>query len=371
MTDAPLKIPGLLADEWREPAADRAATLYRPSFGTLARLLAQTHKFAVEYLEQCPALIAFASWGYATRKTEHKILIARRFGGAVMRGPKLREIIEQFQGAYPLRKINGKAITGTNLRTLIDLRTIPPSELAQMIPTGTKQQERWLRGMRFVRSHTKRLPMSKVDTAWMWGANAITGALADGAPQPENQLHTIIDFIARSGRPLNPSWTFRSALEAAEAWHHELRTRTEAETFVKHHGLKLDDQVDYFPLPNDTVEFGGYEFTPLRSGEALFAEGTAMRHCVASYAREVIAGTSRIYSIRQQGLRIATLELAPARRQRLINGATAEDLQQGRFSAKLVSTYRIQQLKGRCNSAVRATVRGIAEGFVAMINGEK
>lgn len=376
MSEPTRHIPGLLADAWREPAAERASALYRPAQASLAHLLAMTHQYAIDYLEQCPALLAFASWGYASRKPEHRMLIARRFGGMVSRGPKLREIVEQFQGAYPLRRIKGKAITGGSYRILVDMRTLSPSELSQMIPASTKEQERWLRGMHFVRWQSKRLAMSKVDPAWRWGAKAVSAALAEGVPQPENQLHTIFDFIGRSNRPLNPSWTFRSALEAAEDWHRELRVRTEAESFTKHHGLKIEEDIDYYPLPNDPITFGGYEFLPLRSGEALFTEGEAMRHCVASYVRDVIAGSSRIFSVRKQGFRVATLELAPSRlrrgfrSRRLFPQVTSHGFDTVPMTVETVPFYRVQQLKGRCNSQVPNSLRAISEGFVAMINGE-
>lgn len=374
MADAEINhIPGLLADAWREPAAERATALYRPVHGPLARLLAQTHRFAIDYLEQCPALLVFASWGYAAKRPEHKMLIARRFGGAVSRGPKLRALVEHFQGAYPLRKITGKALTGSNFELIMDLRTIPPSELAQMIPDGAKEQERWLRALRFVRSRTKRMLMSKSEPVWLWGARVMTDALAAGIATPENQFHSIVDFISRSNRPFNPSWTFRSALEAAEDWHRELRARNDAEQFSKRHGLKIGDQIDYSPLPNDAVEFAGLEFIPLRSGEALFLEGSAMRHCVASYAADVVLGRSRIFSIRKDGYRVATMELVRKVVARNSATNTPEALREGRLTVDLITTaaYRLQQIKGPCNAAVPASIRARVEAFIAMVNGEE
>ena len=101
-----------------------------------------------------------------------------------------------------------------------------------------------------------------------------------------------------------------------------------------------------------------------------------MRHCVASYAADVIGGMSRIFSIRQQGFRIATLELVPGRTRRVVDplgtlttiGGTNIPMSWVQLPAEPL--YRVQQLKGRCNSQVPASIRLKAEAFVSMINGE-
>ena len=50
-------------------------------------------------------------------------------------------------------------------------------------------------------------------------------------------------------------------------------------------------------------------FVALQTGKVLQAEGAAMHHCVASYWADAVVDGSRIYSILENGSRVATLEL--------------------------------------------------------------
>jgi hypothetical protein len=62
--------------------------------------------------------------------------------------------------------------------------------------------------------------------------------------------------------------------------------------------------------PDDSA-LSGWSFTELTSGEELFHEGRAMRHCVSSYAGRCAAGLSAIVSVRQDDQRRITVELNP------------------------------------------------------------
>lgn len=63
------------------------------------------------------------------------------------------------------------------------------------------------------------------------------------------------------------------------------------------------------PLPSHQDPARGLDAVALRNGQELYEEGKAMHHCVSGYWQECRAGTSAIYSVRQDGRRIATLEL--------------------------------------------------------------
>lgn len=57
-------------------------------------------------------------------------------------------------------------------------------------------------------------------------------------------------------------------------------------------------------------QFSGYEFAPLDTLDAIKAEGVLMSNCVGGYSNRVVNNQCRLWSVRQNGLSVATLELA-------------------------------------------------------------
>src|SRR5262249_10810256 len=107
---------------------------------------------------------------------------------------------------------------------------------------------------------------------------------------------------------------------------------------------------DYAPLPS-ALEVEGFTFHALQTREDIYLEGQAMRHCVRTYADRVAQGLSRLYSVRQGGGRVATLELWPAGR-----------------PGSSVPRYALMQLKGHCNARPDATVASAVTAFVDKVN---
>jgi len=64
----------------------------------------------------------------------------------------------------------------------------------------------------------------------------------------------------------------------------------------------------------DNERQGRWSFVELTSGAALFREGQAMRHCVASYAARCVSGHSAIVSVKHNDIRRVTLEINPRTR---------------------------------------------------------
>jgi len=81
----------------------------------------------------------------------------------------------------------------------------------------------------------------------------------------------------------------------------------------------------------------GYTVIPLTSAAALVEEGREMRHCVATYAERCKCGTSRVFSIRRDERRVATLELGYREQ------------------------WRVLQMRGPCNAAVDQDLNRIGE----------
>lgn len=57
----------------------------------------------------------------------------------------------------------------------------------------------------------------------------------------------------------------------------------------------------------DDAEIDGYSFIAIRNRDELYAEAVAMNHCVAKYAFDIADNRARVWSIRKDGERIATL----------------------------------------------------------------
>ena len=145
----------------------------------------------------------------------------------------------------------------------------------------------------------------------------------------------------------NPRWTLNRARAEEQKWHADLAMVK----VVERTGVPLDTVIDYTPLPL-LWEHGGLSFVALQTGKALHAEGAAMHHCVASYWQNVVNGKSRIYSILENGNRVATLELS----NRLINYRWG------------TSRYQVRQLVGTCNSRPAPEVAKAVGTFVEEIN---
>src|SRR5262249_4236864 len=98
-------------------------------------------------------------------------------------------------------------------------------------------------------------------------------------------------------RPWDPAMHVRTARQEAERW----ASRVKLE-------LDLGDR----PLADmwlDGGEHDGYHFVPLRTGQEFTEEARSMRNCVESYGYGVAHNRSRLWSVRYQGERVATLEL--------------------------------------------------------------
>jgi hypothetical protein len=63
----------------------------------------------------------------------------------------------------------------------------------------------------------------------------------------------------------------------------------------------------------------GYDFLPLSSIAAITEEADAMRNCLRTYGDNLAHNRSRLWSVRQDGRRVATLRVASHRRDPLPN----------------------------------------------------
>ena len=155
------------------------------------------------------------------------------------------------------------------------------------------------------------------------------------------------DFVQAHASKFNPRWTLHQVRQKEQDWHEELALEEpEAEGSA---GPRF--VIDCELLPK-LWEKDGYRLTALQTSNALRQEGAAMHHCVASYWLNVVAGRSRIYSVRKDGARVATLELT--------SQTGAYRWQKGDF--------KIRQLVGVRNSRPAIEVAKVVDSFIHEVN---
>jgi len=119
--------------------------------------------------------------------------------------------------------------------------------------------------------------------------------------QPGTRAHALIL------RRWSPRLSFAAALSAASRWHVQVALR-----------LQLGDR----PLGDTWLRpcrVAGYDFVPLATADDVAGEAAAMKNCVAEYGRTLAHDRSRVWSMRRDGVRVATLQVARTGRDPLPN----------------------------------------------------
>jgi hypothetical protein len=113
--------------------------------------------------------------------------------------------------------------------------------------------------------------------------------------------HDLID------KPWTPDMRVGAAVAAASDW------RT---TIDLHLYLGREPIGDMWLAP---AHVGGYDFLPLNSIAAIAQEAVAMRNCVRTYGSNLAHNHSRLWSVRRDGERVATLRVAARYQDPLLN----------------------------------------------------
>jgi hypothetical protein len=115
---------------------------------------------------------------------------------------------------------------------------------------------------------------------WMWFSG-----------QPETLGHKIIQ------KHWSPDMRFGSALDAADEWRMNVDI---------HINLGRGPIADLWLR---STRVAGYDFLPLASASEIVEEAAAMKNCLRSYGRDLAFNCSRLWSIRKDGRRVATLSV--------------------------------------------------------------
>lgn len=298
--------------------------------------LSVLHPRALEYLEQAPVLALAATFGGKASSRSERAYVAMNFKPLVERGARLRDVMSAFRVAYPLRAISAKAIRPGVWGVIQAItRLVDPSTISQSIPAVPTRHLHWLGDLDILwTALQRRAPDEKANSAVLrWAMLALSRhrRVADhGVPADQ-----IADFLICNGDQWNSRWTWDRLIRETQSWHEALANAQ----IDRINDGKYDTDVAYGKFPSEVV-LSGFEFHALRSLRALVVEGKAMHHCVASYYRDIQTGRARIYSVRKDGRRLATVEFA-----------------------SLPGRVRTVQVKGVCNARPSKDVTAAADLF--------
>lgn len=329
---------------WITDARTRVMSIYPNWLWDAARALATTTPDAIQYLEQAPAVVAFILHGGFPKRPLEQRLAASMFKDAIRDRARLKAVLRRFRAPLQIRQIRGYACQPQLFPTIYSLRDVPPSVLAQAVPEKSGAQATWLKALKDVRFFLRTNTRSEFQTLWQWAVPTLGAEASQRASGLLTRWANLRDFIAAAPNgTFNPTWSWAEANTAMQRWHAHLgRQRSEAAT-LQRMGYAFDHRFPYDPIP-DEIEIRGYTFVALRSGEELFLEGAAMRHCVATYIASVATGRTYIIGIRRQGRSIATLQLT-----------------------KRGSHYAQAQIAGPCNAPVPPAVQAAADEYRLLI----
>lgn len=275
----------------RSKQIDRQLTRFRPEVNRAVRALAARHTRLADLAESFPALAVTLAFP----------------GARVMPGAIMAAVV----AGWPLEDLASAA------HLPVWSRRLPPECFAGAVPYLPQSPD-------FFRRIANHLPKPRAAAGWLkavsfaaeWGGEAfavwmartyqpeqknrrrrprdlskVLALWAFASSQPGSLAHALID------RPWNPSIGRRAALGAACTWWDGV------ELYVRMGDALVGDP---WLTPG---EVDGYRFEPLLSAGEILEEARAMKNCLRTFGRDITQNYARLWSIRKDGRRIATVEI--------------------------------------------------------------
>lgn len=111
-----------------------------------------------------------------------------------------------------------------------------------------------------------------------------------------HEAQDIADYVYQTSTLLKGA-TWRSLQRRSDHWHRSIIIHVDPDRDLRWTAL----------LPN--FEADGYTAQELNTGRLLAEEGLEQKHCIGTYVNACVSGSTRVFSIRQNQRRVATLEL--------------------------------------------------------------
>lgn len=283
----------------RSDLLERRLRRYHPRFQGAVRTLALRHSRLADLAASFPALL------FALAFPRARLDPARAIAG-VIDGRPLAEAAAAAGVPLWLRKLPPEAFAGPIPR-------LPDGELfrrqiANHLPRSPKLTPTWLQlvadaaelahepvavwiAREFIRE-PERVKTARLRSICLW---------AWFSSQPATLGHDLIE------RPWTPDMRIDAARAAASDW---------LTIVALHANLGRKAIADMWLRPG---RMAGYEFMPLDSIAAIIEEAKAMRNCLRTFGNSLAHNQARLWSIRKDGERLATLRIARRYRDPLPN----------------------------------------------------
>src|SRR5215470_13593904 len=279
--------------------SERRLRRYHPRFQETVRRLAMRHSRIADLAVSFPALL------FALAVPRPGLDPARAIARAID-GLTLAEVAAAADVPLWLRRLPPEALAGPIMK-------LPDGEgfrreIANHLPRSPKLAPIWLQAVaeiaelaheaaavwiaRELARERRRVRVDRLRLVSLW---------AWYSSQPGTLGHSLID------RSWMPAMRFGSALSAADHW----RTK-----ITLHVNLGCRHVADMWLQP---AHVAGYDFQPLASTSAIAEEAEAMKNCLCAYGYSVAHNRSRLWSVRRDGQRVATLNIARRYRDPLPN----------------------------------------------------
>ena len=347
---------------WRDASVARMSEVFVHNRGLRGMyvLMATAHRYAIDYIEQAPVIVLAAS--NVDVSWTGRPFIQEHFRKMCESRASLRDVMHAYGLPLPLRLLDGRALKSTRATAIRRLALMNPSTLAQIIPTTQMKQNGWLEALQnWCGCMASRSGRNNYRCLFFeWAATNYPGITYTEA----RAVSQMVDFVWAHPDTFNPRWTLKRARAEEQKWHADRADIEDDEETDEDIAVPLDAVIDYTPLPL-LWEHDGLRFVALQTGKALRTEGAAMRHCVASYWENVVEGGWRIYSIIENGRRIATLGLVDRPIQYNMPNATLAASVSGIAQR---SRYQVGQLVGTRNSRPAPEIAKVVATFLAEIN---
>lgn len=315
----------------RRDLLERQLRRYRPPFQGAVRALAMRHARLADLAASFPALLFALAAPRPGLKPEPAIVRA-------VNGLSLAEVAAAAGVPLWLRKLPPEALAQP-IRKLPD-GALFRRQIVNHLPPSTKLAPAWLEAVadvadlaheaaavwiarEFVRE-PKNVKSARLRLISLWSWFSC---------QPGTSAHALID------KPWTPDMRIGSALAAADAWH---------TTIELHVNLGREPIADVWLR---AARVDGYDFLPLTSIATITEEADAMRNCVRTYGDSLAHNRSRLWSVRSDGQRVATLRLG-TRGEPLLNiaelkgpGNTAASLELWWAARRWLHMHDLPQIK--------------------------